>query len=320
MPSLKEFADASDVWINVLIKSAIALLIVMVLFFPHSMPILRRVVVKSSEFNVEGVKFQVIDAALTGKGVEITDDGKLMIGGVDVSDFPDQNAKLRQTVSDLNAQVAKLNDTIAHQQQLLGQASHDLDTGGLIPLASGAPPRHAVPGASSEGPSPPPVAVSPPGPSPAPIVLSPASPPRQPPSNLAAQIQESAKTAAQEQTAAAAVVKSAAELVQQSTPLPGVGFGIVFGADKSPQAAMDEVRKVTKPPVSADPVILYKRQGSWRSVAYFGTRDAAKAQLVGVKSIKPDAYIVDISSWCPTPILISAAEPPDKVEQKDCQF
>ncbi len=300
--SLKDFADASDVWINVLIKLTIAALIVMILFFPHNMPILRRVVVKSSEFNVEGVKFQVIDAALTGKGVEITDDGKLMIGGEDVSDFPDENAKLRQTVSDLNGQIAKLNDTITHQQQLLAQAGHDLGDGKRTaeldsPPLGAAGPSHPIVGANPAAPN------------------LPAKP------DLASLIQELANTAKKEQTAAEAVATSAANYVKQSTlSLPGAGFGVVFGADKSPQAAMDEVQKVTRPPVSADPVILYKRQGWWRSVAYFGTRDAANGQLGGIKSIEPGAYVVDISSWCPTPILISAAQPPGMVEQKDCQF
>ena len=142
MSLLKDVAEASNAWINVLIKLAIAVIVAMVLFFPHYMPILRRVVVKSSEFNLEGVKFQVIDAALTGKGVDITDDGRLTIGGVDVSDFPDQNAQLRQQIGDLNTQIANLNETVQQQQQLLTQANHDLGQGKTSAAAPGPPETH----------------------------------------------------------------------------------------------------------------------------------------------------------------------------------
>ena len=294
MASLKDIADATDVWINVVIKAVIAVLVGAVLFFPHSMPILNRVVVKSSEFNVEGVKFQVIDAALTGKGVEITDDGKLTIGGVDVSVLPDQIAMLRQSVLDLNGQIAKLNDTIAKQQQLLARASTDLDSA----KPSAEPPCPPAGDAAAN-----------------PAVKCPPSEPK-----LAALIAETAKTANLEKDATAAIAQSAADVVQQATPLPGIGFGIVFGADKTPQEASDKIKMVTRPPVSADPVILYKRQGSWRSVAYFGTRNGANSELAAIKSVKQDAYVVDISSWCPTPVLISAAQAPDKVEEKDCRF
>ena len=297
MALLKDVADAADVSINVLIKVGLVALVGVILFFPHSMPILRRVVVKSSEINIEGVKLEVIDAALNGTGVDLTSDGRLTIGGVDVSTLPDQNAKLRQTVSDLTDQIAKLNGTIQQQQQLLTQANRDVvGAAGRVETPSLPPPS---PGAAPNRP------------------ISPASPPKVPTAEeiLASAIQKSAAIARQDQASSAAASQRASEIVQQSTPLPGVGFGIVFGADSSPAAAMDEVKKV-----SADPVILYKRQGSWRSVAYFGTRKAANEDLPRIKSVKADAYIVDISSWCPSSVLISAAPPPNMAEQKDCQF
>jgi hypothetical protein len=82
---------------------------------------------------------------------------------------------------------------------------------------------------------------------------------------------------------------------------------------------MDEVRKALAPPISAQPVLLDNRQGFWRSVALFGTQDAAAKRLADFKGVWPEAYIVDISSWCPTPKLISS-ETRDMAEQKDCQF
>jgi hypothetical protein len=304
MSFLKDLAEASDAWINVAIKVAIIALIGAVLFYPHDVPILRRVVVKSSEINIEGVKFQVIDAALTGKGVDISDDGRLLIGGVDVSTLPDDNAKLRQTVSDLNAQIVALNTTINTDERLLRQASGDLSTPQRVAAApTPSVADHPTPSASPSLES-------------APAVPPPAASPH---AELAKEIAESVARAVQQQAAAQTTVAQAAEVVAQSTPLPGVGFGIVFGADATPQAAMDEVRKVAKQATSGNPIILYKRQGSWRSVLYFGTQEASKAQLPNIKSVKPQSYLVNISTWCPTPILIAPASS-DLAEQKDCQF
>ena len=101
--------------------------------------------------------------------------------------------------------------------------------------------------------------------------------------------------------------------------LPPAGYGVVFSADKTPQSAMDEVHKALSPPISAEPVLLYNRQGFWRSVAFFGTQGAAAKRLADFKGVWPEAYVVDISSWCPTPKLVSP-ETKDMAEQKDCQF
>lgn len=101
--------------------------------------------------------------------------------------------------------------------------------------------------------------------------------------------------------------------------LPAAGYGVVFGADKTPQSAMDEVRKALSPPISAQPALLYNRQGFWRPVAFFGTQDAAAKRLADFKGVWPEAYVVAISSWCPTPKLVSP-ETKDMAEQKDCQF
>jgi len=109
----------------------------------------------------------------------------------------------------------------------------------------------------------------------------------------------------------------AAKVIQQPDIAPAVGFGIVFGGDRTPEAAMDEVRKVNA--ATGNPVILYHRQGWWRSVAYFGTTDAANRALPALKKLSSDAYVVDISKWCPTPERLSP-ETPTMAEQKDCGF
>jgi hypothetical protein len=94
------------------------------------------------------------------------------------------------------------------------------------------------------------------------------------------------------------------------------GFAIVFGADVTPEAAMDEIRKAKRPPINAHPV-LYKKGKYWNSVTNLKMRSEADAQLSNFKAIWPTAFIVDLSSWCPTPRSISS-ETPEMAEQLDC--
>lgn len=94
------------------------------------------------------------------------------------------------------------------------------------------------------------------------------------------------------------------------------GFAIVFGADVSPDAAMDEVKKARKPPINAHPV-LYKKGKYWNSAASFKLRNDADRQLAAFKGVWPTAFTVDLSTWCPAPRPISS-ETPNMAEQLDC--
>lgn len=137
---------------------------------------------------------------------------------------------------------------------------------------------------------------------------------------LTAQIKETTVYAAEQVRRSDAVTEAATEVVQQQQPAAsaGVGFGIVFGADSSPEAAMDEVRKVKK--ATPSPIMfLFKRQGWWRSAAYFGTRSAADDAVQAVKNVKPDAFVVDISKWCPAPTIVSPMAGVE-AELRDCGF
>jgi len=90
--SAKETADAADAWFNILLKLTGLAALILIVFFPHSAPILSRFVVKSSQINILGQQIQVVDTALIGKSVQLTDDGKLLVAGVDVNDMADFSA------------------------------------------------------------------------------------------------------------------------------------------------------------------------------------------------------------------------------------
>lgn len=75
-------------------------------------------------------------------------------------------------------------------------------------------------------------------------------------------------------------------------------WGIVFGGDKSPKAAQDEVAKAVK----LGSVGIYLRQNSYRTVIIFDSRADADRMLPPALSIKTDAYLVNMSSWCPETI------------------
>lgn len=87
--------------------------------------------------------------------------------------------------------------------------------------------------------------------------------------------------------------------------LPGsgdssLGYGVVFGGDKSEVGARDQLNRAKGLP--GDPR-LFRRQGYYRSVLVFPNRDSANAALPRIKAINSysaDAYVVTIASWCPT--------------------
>lgn len=74
-------------------------------------------------------------------------------------------------------------------------------------------------------------------------------------------------------------------------------WGIVFGADKTKAEAEWEVRKAEKSFQFNYQIFL--RDGSYRSVALYNSRSAAEEGLGKLKTLRQDAYLVDIGKWCP---------------------
>ncbi len=266
---LKYFADATGAWLNVVIRLAFAVALGIVIFAPQWMPILKRFMVKSSEINILGSKIEIVDVALTGDAIKLTDDGKILIAGMDPNEIPDRIARLEQAGRDLKAE----NDKLKSSAQSAAEQLQD-----LIKKAN----QQAVPA-----------------------------------SDLIAQIQKAIDAVRQLTDSSPAVGEQATIVLKEPDLAPAVGFGIVFGGDKTPDAAMDEVRKAKQ--ISGNPIILFKRQAFWRSVMFFGTRAAANDELPALQKKWADAYIVDISKWCPQPQRVSP-ETPTMAQQKDCGF
>jgi ABC-type transporter Mla subunit MlaD len=96
------------------------------------------------------------------------------------------------------------------------------------------------------------------------------------------------------QTAVAAAENSARALTATAVaPMEAtLTYGLVFSADKSKEAAMDEVNKAKS--LSNGAIALYHREKSIRSVAGFPTREAAVAALPAFRAKWSGAYIVDL--------------------------
>lgn len=274
-------ADATGAILNILMKVAVAVAVAIVIFAPQWVPILKRFSFKSTEINILGSKIEIVDLATAGDGIKLTDDGRMFIGDVEASEIPDLIAKLRQAGENLTAENNNLKTSVQKLQALFDDTKKQLDEA------------NAKLERSSESPV--------------------------PSGDLTAQIKATTDFAAEQVRRSEEVAAAATEVIQQEQPemSAGVGFGIVFGADGSTEDAMTEARKVKK--VADNPIILFKRQRWWRSAVYFGTRSAADDAIQAVKNVKPDAYIVDISKWCPAPQRLSPQAGID-AELRDCGF
>jgi len=292
MSGLKDTAEAADAWINLALKFAGPVALTLLFFFPFWAPILNRFVITSSEINILGQKLQVADTTLFGSAVKI-EAGKLIVSGMDVNTIPDTIAKLNQSIKDLSGQNAALTENLQNVQSLLDQATKQRDDFKTVANATASAP-------APEG-------------SPAPAVTE----------ALNTAIDKSKADLRTQVAASALTTMHAVKLVKETAPAPAPGFGIVVGDFDSTQSAEGDAQKIAKVSESGSPSIPYKRQGRWLAVAYFGVRAEAMKELPDFKKEWPQAYFVDISTWCPTPIYLSApaagkADSPPA--QKDCGF
>jgi len=80
-------------------------------------------------------------------------------------------------------------------------------------------------------------------------------------------------------------------------------WGIVFGGDTSEDAARDEINRAKAKNVSS--LAIYLRQASYRSVAMFGNKKEASRALSQLRGINAGAYVVELTTWCPSPKRIA---------------
>lgn len=102
------------------------------------------------------------------------------------------------------------------------------------------------------------------------------------------------------QVSVAANISANAPLVQeiQTSTDKAVTWGVVYGGDQRLNAAEYEI-KTTAPKFGLINAAIYYRQGSYRSVATTIDRLQASQLLNKVKGHRKDAYIVNMSAWCP---------------------
>lgn len=84
----------------------------------------------------------------------------------------------------------------------------------------------------------------------------------------------------------------------QTTVSSNTGWGVVFSGDATLDAAKYEVTTVA-PKYGIPNVSVYFRQNSYRSVSVVESRTQAEQVLPKAKQRRADAYIVNLSTWCP---------------------
>jgi hypothetical protein len=77
-------------------------------------------------------------------------------------------------------------------------------------------------------------------------------------------------------------------------------WGVVFSGDATLEGARYEVDTIAPKLGLLNPSI-YLRKGSYRSVSVVGDKQQADQILPQAKRRREDAYIVNMSSWCPNP-------------------
>ena len=80
-------------------------------------------------------------------------------------------------------------------------------------------------------------------------------------------------------------------------------WGIVFGGDVNYSSARDEIERANR--IGYNQARIYFREGSYRSVVPFGSRESARDALSEVRelSFNKDAYLVNLANWCPNPVI-----------------
>jgi hypothetical protein len=102
------------------------------------------------------------------------------------------------------------------------------------------------------------------------------------------------------ETSVASTIASNAPLVEkvQTSVDTNTKWGVVFSGDATLDAAKYEVETVA-PKLGIPNASIYFRQGSYRSVSVVDSRPEADQVLPKAKQRRADAYIVNISNWCP---------------------
>ncbi|MBD0369939.1 MAG: hypothetical protein ICV60_03730 [Pyrinomonadaceae bacterium] len=110
-----------------------------------------------------------------------------------------------------------------------------------------------------------------------------------------------AVTSAKVEDSVASTLESNASLVEQVQNASNgkTRWGVVYSGDATLDDARYEVETIA-PKLGIPNASIYFRQGSYRSVSVVDSRTEAQQVLPRAKQRRPDAYIVNMSSWCPS--------------------
>jgi hypothetical protein len=103
------------------------------------------------------------------------------------------------------------------------------------------------------------------------------------------------------QASVSRTIASAAPLIEAAQGSAGDGqWGVVYGGDSALDKAKYET-DVIAPRLALPNPRVYLRQGVYRSVSVADERSAAQEALSKAKQRRADAYLVNMSRWCPSP-------------------
>jgi hypothetical protein len=107
-------------------------------------------------------------------------------------------------------------------------------------------------------------------------------------------------TTQQVQASVSNTIASNAPLVDKALSVTTANkWGVVFSGDSTLESAKYEV-DVVAPKLGLPNPSIYFRQGSYRSVSVVADKQQADQILPKAKMRRQDAYIVNMSTWCPT--------------------
>jgi hypothetical protein len=111
------------------------------------------------------------------------------------------------------------------------------------------------------------------------------------------------------QSAVSETIASNGPLVNKVLSASGGKFGVVWSGDSTLDGAKREVETVA-PRFGLPHSSIFLRNGSYRSVAIVANKGEADAVLPKARDWRPDAYIVNMNTWCPNPV--------QKAEYSEC--
>jgi len=84
-----------------------------------------------------------------------------------------------------------------------------------------------------------------------------------------------------------------------ATSRPVVGWGVIFGSDRTIDGARDEIRRAERSGIPS--AALFLRNGYYASIAVTDDRDTAESYLAIARGFRGDAYIASMEKWCIDP-------------------